>query len=177
MKISALRTEWRRIGVQWRCRDIQPNQWVALLYFESQKASRTGQTGAKEEGSDGSGVAASPFIFLGPQGAVRIPTAPVFEGSDFEEEKSLALRRRGGTGIRGAGGMWFDNVFCGKSAAAQRIDEPGTDRGAEPERLVSRSADLRRRFLRHQVQLQPEGGRVLHLRVLGKSADHDPEHA
>jgi hypothetical protein len=77
-----------------------------LLYFESQKASRTGQTEAKEEDSDVSGLAASPFIFSGPQGALRIPTAPVFEGSDFEEEKSLALRRRGGTGIGCSGGMW-----------------------------------------------------------------------
>jgi hypothetical protein len=44
--------------------------------------------------------------FYGPQGAVRIPTAPVFEGSDFEEEKSLALRRRSGTDLGGSGRMW-----------------------------------------------------------------------
>ena len=70
------------------------------------KLSRTGQTGAWVQALNLSGVAAIAIHTKGPQGAVSSGTAPLFEGSDFEEEKSLALRRRGGTGINRSGGMW-----------------------------------------------------------------------
>jgi hypothetical protein len=60
-----------------RRRDIQPNQWVALLYFESQKAKQNRSDKGPEEGFDVSGVAASPFIIYGPQGAGALNRAGI----------------------------------------------------------------------------------------------------